>query len=374
MSLRPQTLFSTIGILLSLFCLAARSGAQTVGGSLATAKQIQDMLVQRIDVQHKSDGIVVGVITKKAREVISYGHFDRDDPRVPNGDTLFEIGSISKVFTSLLLSEMVLDGEVKLSDPISKYLPASIHAPSRSGKQITLLDLATHHSGLPSMPTNFVAYYSTQQLFEFLDHYQLTRDPGEKYEYSNVGVGLLGDLLALRANTSYQTLLRTRISAPLGMNSTAVALTPEMKANFTPGHHFRLEKADPWIVPALEGAGGIRSTVNDLLIFLAANLGIIHTPLQPAMKQMLSVHRRTATSGSLVALGWHIATDQGGIVLHDGQTYGYYSSIGFDVHRKIGVVILSNSYVPTDDILWRIFSYPLTAPVEEHVGPPGFRP
>jgi CubicO group peptidase (beta-lactamase class C family) len=374
MSLRPQTLFSTLGILLSLFCLAARSGAQTVGGSLATAKQIQDMLVQRIDVQHKSDGIVVGVITKKAREVISYGHFDRDDPRVPNGDTLFEIGSISKVFTSLLLSEMVLDGEVKLSDPISKYLPASIHAPSRSGKQITLLDLATHHSGLPSMPTNFVAYYSTQQLFEFLDHYQLTRDPGEKYEYSNVGVGLLGDLLALRANTSYQTLLRTRISAPLGMNSTAVALTPEMKANFTPGHHFRLEKADPWIVPALEGAGGIRSTVNDLLIFLAANLGIIHTPLQPAMKQMLSVHRRTATSGSLVALGWHIATDQGGIVLHDGQTYGYYSSIGFDVHRKIGVVILSNSYVPTDDILWRIFSYPLTAPVEEHVGPPGFRP
>ena len=369
MALRPRILLGTIGIFLSLFCPFSSSSAQTFPGPLATAKQIQDMLVQNIDVEHKSDGIVVGVITSKAREIISYGHFDRDDPRVPNGDTVFEIGSISKVFTSLLLSEMVLDGEVKLSDPISKYLPPSIHAPSRNGKQITLLDLATHHSGLPRMPTNFTAYYSTQQLFEFLDHYQLTRDPGEKYEYSNLAVGLLGDLLALRANTDYETLLRTRITEPLEMNRTAVALTPEMKADFTPGHHFRLEKADPWIVPALAGAGGIRSTVNDLLIFLAANMGIIHTPLQAAMKNMLSV-RRAASPGIQIALGWHIATTLGGIVNHNGQTYGYSSAIAFDPHRKVGVVVLSNSTVGADVILWRVLSYPVTGPVEEHIGPP----
>jgi len=251
MAPKLRILLSTISLLVSLVGFSATSSAQVIPGPLATAKQIQDMLVQRIDVQHKSDGIVVGVITKQAREIIGYGHFDRDDSRVPNGDTVFEIGSISKVFTSLLLSEMVLDGEVKLSDPISKYLPVSVHAPSRNGKQITLLDLATHHSGLPSAATNSSWDYSPQQMYEFLDKYQLTRDPGEKYEYSNLGVGLLGVILATRAGSDYETLLRTRITAPLGMNRTGVELTPEMKADFTAGHDGRLYKAQPWSIPAL---------------------------------------------------------------------------------------------------------------------------
>jgi serine-type D-Ala-D-Ala carboxypeptidase/endopeptidase len=368
MAPKPRILLTTIGVLLSLACLSATSGAQAISGPLATAKQIQDMLVQRIDVEHKSDGIVVGVITRKAREIISYGHFDRDDPRVPNGDTLFEIGSISKVFTSLLLSEMVLDGEVKLSDPISKYLPPSVHSPSRNGKQITLLDLATHHSGLPREATKSGWDY-TSRMYEFLDQYQLTRDPGEKYEYSNFGVGLLGAILAQRAGTNYETLLRTRITAPLGMTRTAVELTPEMEADFTPGHHGVLYKAPAWSIPALTPAGGIRSTANDLLIFLAANMGIIHSPLRPAMKKMLSV-RRTAGPGSQIALGWHVATDRGGVICHNGQTDGYHSFMGYDPHRNIGVVVLSNSNTWIDDIAWKIFSYPMTGPVEEQLGPP----
>jgi CubicO group peptidase (beta-lactamase class C family) len=366
-----RILLSTISLLVSLVCISSTSSAQAIPGPLATAKQIQNMLVQRVDVQHKSDGIVVGVITKQAREIISYGHFDRDDSRVPNGDTVFEIGSISKVFTSLLLSEMVLEGEVKLSDPISKYLPAWVHAPSRNGKQITLLDLATHHSGLPRMPNNFSSNYSPQQMYEFLDHYQLTRDPGEKYEYSNLGVGLLGVILAKRADTDYDSLLRRRITAPLGMNRTGVELTPEMKTDFTPGHHFRLERASPWILPALTGAGGIRSTANDLLIFLAANMGIIHTPLQTAMKKMLSVGR-TAGPGSQIDLGWHVATGMGGVICHNGQTDGYHSFLGYDPHRHIGVVVLSNSNESIDDIAWHIFSYPMAPLVQERIGPPNF--
>ncbi len=369
MTPRLRNRLSTIGVLLSLASFSTRSVAQAIPGPLATAKQIQDMLVQRVDAQHKSDGIVVGVITKKAREIISYGHFDKDDARVPNGDTVFEIGSISKVFTSLLLSEMVLDGEVKLSDPISEYLPASVHAPSRNGKQITLLDLATHHSGLPREATNSSWDYSTEQMYDFLNKYQLPRDPGEKYEYSNLGVGLLGVILATRAGTDYGTLLRTRITVPLGMNRTGVELTPEMKADFTPGHNGRLYKAQAWSIPALTGAGGIRSTADDLLIFLAANMGIIQSPLQPAMKKMLSV-RRTAGPGVQIALGWHIVTGRGGIIWHNGQTGGYHTFIGYDPHRHIGVVVLSNSSESIDDIAWHIFSYP--APVEQRVGPPNF--
>lgn len=361
----PRARFGTI--LVVLVCLSTTSRAQA--GGLATAKQIHDMLVERIDIQHKSDGIVVGVITKKAREIISYGHFDDNDPRVPDGDTVFEIGSVTKVFTALLLSEMVLNGEVKLSDPASKYLPASVHMPTRNGKQITLLDLATHHSGLPKMPGNFNWQYTTDELYDFLDNYQLTRDPGEKYEYSNLGVALLGHLLARRAGTDYGTLLHTRITGPLQMTRTGVDMTPQMTADFTPGHTYRLVKAQPWHVPTLGGAGDIRSTVNDLLIFLAANMGIIHSPLQPAMKAMLNVHR-TASPGVTVALGWHIVSGAKDVVSHGGVTTGYTAYLGYDQHRKIGVVVLSNSYVSIDDIFWHIFNYPVSGLVEERVGPP----
>ena len=127
-----------------------------------------------------------------------------------------------------------------------------------------------------------------------------------------------------------------------------------------------MAKAQPWEVPALEGAGDIRSTANDLLIFLAANMGIIHSPLQPAMKTMLSVHR-TASPGVRVALGWHIVSSAKDVVSHSGVTNGYHRLLGYDPHRKIGVVVLSNSYVSIDDICWRIFNYPVSGPVEEQV-------
>lgn len=340
-----------------LFSLTVATAApQAHPTRLANPDEIHDLLVQRIDVAHKSDGIVVGVITKNAREILSYGHFDADDARVPDGDTAYGIGSVTKVFTALLLADMAEKGEVKLSDPISKYLPSSVHAPIRNGKQITLLDLATHYSGLPRQPGNFVIEgYTTDQLYDFVNRYQLTRDPGQKYEYSNFGFGLLGQLLAQRVGTDYSSLLRTRITGPLGMNRTGVHPTKAMESDMTPGHKFDLQKHPVWEAPGLESAGSIRSTVNDLLIFLAANMGIIHSPLQPAMKKMLSVER-AADPGSKVAMGWHVLS--GGIVCHSGQNNGYYAFVGFDPRRKVGVVVLSNSNDPIDDIAWRIFSYP----------------
>ena len=343
------------------------STGQSLPTRLASPDEIHDLLVERIDKQHRSDAMVVGVITKKAREIISYGHLDPDDPRVPDGDTAYGIGSITKVFTALLLADMAEKGEVKLSDPIWKYLPDSVYPPEHNGKEITLLDLATHYSGLPLMPGNYRVGYTPEQLFAFVNGFQLTRNPGEKYAYSNFGFGLLGQLLARRAGTSYETLLRKRITDPLGMSRTAIVPTKQMESNLAPGHKFNMEKHPVWESPGLESAGSIRSTANDLLIFLAANMGIIHTPLQPAMKKMLSV-QRPANPGSKVAMGWHIVTGRNGIICHNGQNNGYYSFIGYDPHRKIGVVVLSNSIFPIDDVAFRIFSYP--PPVaEEHVGP-----
>jgi CubicO group peptidase (beta-lactamase class C family) len=355
-----------------ILCCSLGLVAQALPPQLATPKQIHDMLVERIDVEHKSDGIVVGVIDKHEREIISYGKFDPNDPRAVDGETVFEIGSITKVFTALLLSDMALRGEVKLKDPVQKYLPASVHMPSRDGKQITLLDLADHHSGLPGQASNYNNTYTTEEMYAFLDHYTLTRDPGAKYEYSNFGMGLLGQVLARRAGTDYETLLRTRITGPLGMTHTAVYPTPEMQAHLTPGHGDGI-KSPPIPIDAMEAAGAIRSNLDDMFIFLAANMGLMKTPLHPAMKPMLKV-RRPGPPGVEVGLGWHIVEQRGTqAARHNGQTYGYHSFLAFEPRRQVGVVVLSNSSVSIDDIGWRILDYPQPTPHVVHVGPANAR-
>lgn len=355
-------------ILTSIFlCLSIGVVAQSVPPQLATPKQIRDMLVQRIDVDHKSTGIVVGVISKRGREIIGYGRFDRDDPRVPDGQTVFEIGSVTKIFTALLLSDMALHGEVALNDPVAKYLPPSVHAPMRNGKQITLLDLATHYSGLPPEPAHSNQSYSVHDLYDFLNHYELTRDPGAKFEYSNYGFGLLGQLLAQRAGTDYETLLRTRITGPLQMNHTGVHLTADMQAHLTPGHSGQARSL-PIPVHALAPTGAIRSNVEDMLIFLAANLGLIETSLEPAMKQMLKVHRHEAP-GLDIGIGWDILQGPNQAAFHNGKTYGYHAFIVVEPRRRIGVVVLSNTSEEIGDIAWQILDHAVAAPTVWNVGP-----
>src|ERR1700752_999149 len=172
-----------------------------------TDDQVKSILQERIEYAKKSVGIVVGLVDEKGVRVISVGKPSLDGKQALDGNSIFEIGSVTKVFTATLLADMVERGEVKLSDPISKYLPRTVKTPTRDGKEITLLDLATQTSGLPRLPTNFApkdprnpyADYSVDQLYAFLSGYTLTRGIGEKYDYSNVGVGLLGHILALRA-------------------------------------------------------------------------------------------------------------------------------------------------------------------------------
>jgi len=337
---------------------AAQSAPQT---AMPSDSEIRQILVDRIDVQKQSVGIVVGVIGPDGRRVIAYGHLEKGDPRPLNGDTIFEIGSATKVFTSLLLAYMVQRSEVGLDDPVAKYLPPGVKMPERNGRSITLIDLATHTSGLPRLPTNLMpkdpanpyADYSVEQLYQFLSTYQLTRDIGSQYEYSNLGGGLLGHVLARRARMDYEALVRSRICDPLGMNSTRITLTPEMKARLAAGHNAALQSVENWDSPTLPGAGALRSTANDLLTFLAANLGYTKSPLAPAMAAMLKVRRPTGQPGLEIALGWHILTTNGKeIVWHNGGTGGYRSFLGFDPKARIGVVVLSNTFtaIGIDDI------------------------
>ncbi|HEY0757744.1 MAG TPA: serine hydrolase domain-containing protein [Acidisarcina sp.] len=313
---------------------------------------IRSILVDRIDTKHQSLGIVAGIVWDQGRRVVAYGQLEEGDDRTLDGDTIFEIGSLTKVFTCLLLADMVHHGEVSLGDPLSNYLPSEVKVPQRNGRLITLVDLATHTSGLPRLPTNLApknlanpyADYSVDQLYEFLSGYQLTRDIGSEYEYSNLGGGLLGHALARRAGMEYEELVKSRICTPLYMSSTAVSLTPAMKARLAAGHNARLAPVENWDLLTLAGAGALRSSANDMLKFLSANLSLTRSPLAPALASMLAVRRATNIPAMQIALGWRVTTGvDRETVWHNGLTGGYRSYMGFDGKAGMGVLVLSNA-------------------------------
>jgi D-alanyl-D-alanine-carboxypeptidase/D-alanyl-D-alanine-endopeptidase len=331
---------------------------------------IRDILIQRIDLERQGVGMVVGVIDRQGRRIVAHGALGQGDTRPLDGDTVFEIGSITKVFTSLLLTGMAERGEVDLSDLVAKHLPPSVRMPERGGEQITLAHLATHTSGLPRWPSdispgdlspkdwmNPYADYTVHQLYAFLSRYTLRRDIGADHLYSNLGVGLLGHVLALRAGASYEALVRERITGPLGMTSTAIELSPELNARFAMGHDQERRPVAPWRMPTFAGAGALRSTANDLLKFLAGELGYVDTSLRPAMAAQLGPRGRS--SGDYIqGLGWRIEPDAvGETIWHGGATGGYRCFMLFDRNRRVGVVVLTNSAsTRNDDIGFHVLS------------------
>ena len=306
----------------------------------------------------ESVGIVVGIIHDKGnREYFCYGTESMTSSRPVDENSVYEIGSISKVFTSVALVDMALSDELALDDPAEKYLPEAVKMPSRDGNKITLAHLAANNSGLPRMPYNFrpkdpdnpYADYSVENMYAFLSAFSLQRDIGEKYEYSNLGVGLLGHILVLKSGTDYEQLIIDRICRVLGMKDTRIALTADMKARLARGHNPAGEVPN-WDIPALAGAGALRSTAHDMLTFLGANMGIEPSPLSSAM-DMTHEPRGDAGTGMKIGLGWHIR-DNGRtqIIWHNGGTGGYRSFCGFIKEKKIGVVVLSNMNISADDI------------------------
>lgn len=352
---------------------------------MISTDEIREILIERIDQQKQAVGIVVGLIEPNGRRVVAHGNFASGDPRTPDGDTIFEIGSISKVFTSLLLADMVDRREVTLADAAARYLPEHVRMPDRSGKAITLLDLSTHTSGLPNLPGNLkpkdplnpYADYSVDDLCQFLAGYTLPRDPGSEFEYSNLGAGLLGHVLALRAGTDYESLIRRRITQPLGMPDTGITLSSSMQQRTAHGHNEVLAPVGHWDLGALAGAGGLRSSANDMLTFLEAFLGYRETPLAPAMKSMLEVRRPAGRTRLVeVGLGWHILGES---AWHNGGTGGFRSFVGYDPKAGSGVVVLSNASTLSgvDDIGGHVWNprIPLASPepprrrTEIHIDP-----
>jgi serine-type D-Ala-D-Ala carboxypeptidase/endopeptidase len=366
---------------------ASAANGQSAGASpVPSDDAIRQILVRRLGPASERIGIVVGVIDPAGRRIIAHGSFGSAAKRSVDGDTVFEIGSTTKVLTSLLLADMVQRGEVALSDPISKYLPAGVKVPERGGRVITLEDLSRHRSALPRLPSNLdatsnplnpYASYSVKQMYDFLSSYQLPRDIGSEFEYSNFGAGLLGHVLSLAAGQDYETLIRTRICQPLGMRSTGITLSPELKSRLATGHDGLFKPTSNWDLPTLAGAGALRSTANDMLSFLAAQLGYQHSGLDPAIAATRA-KRTPSNPGMEIGLGWLMRPKKGSeIVWHNGGTGGYRTFAGFDPKARVGVIVLTNVSTPAgvDDIGFHLLDSesqllppdsPLVRPPQEH--------
>lgn len=317
--------------------------------------------------------IVFGIVNDnvpRTDRVLSGGNAGPGMGRV-DGESVFELGSINKTFTGTLLALAVRRGEVSLDDPVADWLPDSVTVPSRDGRAITLLDLATHRSGLPSLPTNYIpgdlgdpyADYTLEVLYHFLSTYELPREPGAEAEYSNLGFGLLGHALARAAGTTYRELLRARVLDPLGMHSTAYASEPAYEraglAERMTRPHSRGEPVPAWTVTeAMAGAGGLRSTMADMLKYLAANLGPPQTELERAMRDAHEA-RLPFDDGpresSEIGLAWRtlpVPGPDGGrrIIEHGGNSAGSSARIAFDPDRSVGFVRLTNVGGFSDDL------------------------
>jgi CubicO group peptidase (beta-lactamase class C family) len=341
--------------------------------------EIRRMLATRVDVQKRATGIVVAVTDPSGHRTIAYGFRGLEDRRPVNERTVYDIGSLTKVFTALLLAKEVEQGHLKLNEPVRDCVaqPTGLLAPT-GGREVTFADLATHTSGLPLRPDNLrstdpenkYAGYTEQDLLKFLSTFKSQKPPGTAYDYSNVGYGLLGVALSRCNHQDYATLVRTRITAPLGMNDTAIEPTADMRKREATGYDMDFKLAPHWDFGALAAAGSLRSTADDLIKFLDAAIGLKPSVLTPSFREMTSVERAGGMQpASAIALGWNIYRDHGlKVVWKNGSVGGFRAFMGYETTSRTGVVALANMQTAqgVDDIGLHILdsSYPvdLTAP------------
>jgi D-alanyl-D-alanine-carboxypeptidase/D-alanyl-D-alanine-endopeptidase len=320
-------------------------------GALPSDGQVQQILDARVGEFADQYGIVVGLIDAGGKRVVSRGRFSKESPRALDGETLFELGSITKVFTALLLAIAVERGEVGLDDPVEKHLPPGTKVPSLNARPITLRDLATHTSSLPRGPKNLVsedvddpyAGYTVEMLYAYLATLELEREPGSSYQYSNLGAALLARALMVRTGKSYAELVRERISEPLGLRNTWVDVPAERRAWLAPGHTAMLRPAPYRTRDAMIGNGGVFSSADDLLTFLSASMGLVETPLASAFATIAAPQKPIDDHGGSIGLGWHLSKQNAqDLVWHNGGTAGFSTCAAYDRRQRQGVVVLSN--------------------------------
>jgi D-alanyl-D-alanine-carboxypeptidase/D-alanyl-D-alanine-endopeptidase len=308
--------------------------------------------------------MVIGWVDSQGSRVFAAGKLGNGTEQEANGDTVFFIGSVSKTFTTLLLQDMVERGEMKLEDPVARFLPKSVKMPTHNGREITLIDLATHTAGFPVNPDNMSGgsekdqyeTYTVERMYDYLSSYRLPRDPGAEFQYSNLGMALLGHAIALKAGTNFESLIVNRISRPLRMESTCITLTPELKRRLAIGRDASGNPSPPWKFQAYSPVGDIHSTANDLLKYAAAQAGLAPSRLAELMEKTHQIRFKDSHGlpdvpgfGSFgrTAMDWvdREAYQPPGMELlgHAGGAGSYHAWVGFDKMQRRGVVVLSTT-------------------------------
>jgi len=334
-------------LLLAAICVQSAACAPLLPDRVAAAAR------ERVDAGDYP-ALAIGYVEGDKNEIAVFGA--AGGGMTLDADTVFEIGSITKTMTATVLAQDVRSGNLTLDMPVATLLP-DFKIPSRGGKPITLLDLATQFSGLPRLPTNMMfadpadpyAHYGPDNVRAFLAGYDLPRAPGEAFEYSNLGFGLLGFAIARHAHTGYGDLLDRRLFRPLRMTMSGTVLSERMRAHLAVGHGGGAI-AKNWTFDALAGAGAVLTSTKDMLIYLRMNMGQIELPggnTNPIAHQA----RRDAGGGQRIGLAWMSFRGRDSDVLwHNGGTGGYRSFLGFGTDGRRGVVILTNTTASVDDL------------------------
>lgn len=322
-----------------------------LGTAALAAPVLDDAVRQRAEELTRTglhSSIVIAVIDGKDSAVYGFGSAHAGKNAKPGADTVYQIGSVTKTMTALLLADAVVEGKVKLDGPVAAVLPGYA-VPAFDGKTISLLDLATHYSSLPRLPDNFVpkdpanpyADYTEAKQRQFLAAYHLPRAPGTSFDYSNIGYAVLGTALATQAGVSYEALLQQRIAVPLGMRSTSNHPSHGMLARLAPGHVLSGEPTPAWDLNVVAPAGGVYSSARDMISYLQAYMFKPLRPFALAIKPQRPVAAKSDTS---IGLAWLLEQQQGrSYAWHSGQTGGYASYAAFTTDGKRGVVVLTNT-------------------------------
>lgn len=309
-----------------------------------------DTLARQYIQKGNTVGLSIGIYKGGATSTYNYGETARGNNNLPNSNTLYEIGSITKTFTATLLAWYVNEGKIKLTDTITKYLPDTVAAnPALQG--ITVVTLSNHTSGLPSLPDNFYANssdtinpykdYNKQMLFAYLKNCKLNSVPGEKYAYSNLAVALLGVILEKVNGKTYNQMLTEIITKPLQLNSTLLHVPPQMRTRFVATYNENGKPTPPWNWEVFAPAGALRSSVNNMLTYAKANMDTTGTT--KLAKAFALTRQITFTKDVKIGLGWHVIVVNGvEYYFHNGATDGSSSFLAYNIDRNIAIVILSN--------------------------------
>ena len=311
----------------------------------------------------KHQSLFAGIIDGDNVDYYYYGTTEKDGKHIDE-NTIFEIGSISKVFTTLILADMIEKDEINLEDPIDKFLPENVETPTKDGKKITLLDLARHTSGMPVFPDDFPIWdlnkqheYDREKMYDYLERFEPSREIGSQYEYSNIGGSLLGHILSLHTDKDYEELLKKRILDELEMTSTCIKQCDHLREHFAKPHILWEQTDELNLSKDMVSAAEIRSSGKDMLAFLSYAMGQKDSSLINKFEVAQEPNYKINDNLS-IGLGWHVTeNEKRKIIWHNGGTNGFSSFMGFDPESKQGVLILTNSAMTVDDVAIWLFQH-----------------